>query len=54
MHLNVHSITRKIDKLKELIQFLHQKKIELDAIILCETFLHAEALKLVQIPNFSL
>ena len=36
-------------------QFLHQKKImEVDAILLCETFLHTEALKLVLISNFSL
>ena len=44
---------KKIDKLKELIQSLYQKKIEVDVILLCETFLHTEALKLVQIQNFS-
>ena len=54
MHLNVHSLTKKTATLKELIQSLHQKKIEVDAILLCETFLHTEALKSVQIPNFSL
>ena len=54
MHLNVCSLAKKIDKLKELIQSLHQKKIEVDAILLCETLLHTEALKLVQISNISL
>ena len=53
MHLNVCSLTEKIDKLKELIKSLHKKKIEVDVILLCETFFHTEALKLVQIPNFS-
>ena len=53
-HLNVHSLAKEIDKLKQLIQFLHQKKIEVDAILLCKTFLHSEAWKSVQIPNFSL
>ena len=54
MHLNVCSLTKKIDKFKELVQSLQQKKIEVDALLLCETFLHTVALKLVQIPNFSL
>ena len=54
MHLYVHSLMKMIDKLKELIQSLHQKKIEVDAILLCETFLHTEALMLVQISNLSL
>ena len=53
-HLNVHSLMKKTDKLKVLIQSLHQKEIEVDAIQLYETFLHTEALKLVQVPNFSL
>ena len=47
-------LNKKIDKLKELIKSLHQKKIEVDAILLSETFLHTEALQSVQIPNFSL
>ena len=35
MHLNVCSLTKN-DKLKGLIQFLHQKKIKAVAILLCE------------------
>ena len=42
------------DTLKELVQSLHQKKIEVDAKLFCETFLLGDAVKLVQIPNFSL
>ena len=51
VHLNVCSLTKLTDKSKELIQPLHQKKTEVDAILLCETFFHTESLKLVQIPN---
>ena len=54
MHLNVHSLTKKIDKLKEFIQSLHQKRTEVDAMLHCETFLQTEALKSVQIPNVGL
>ena len=54
MLLNAYSLTKKINKLKELGQSLHQKKIEVDAILLCETFLHTEALKLVQIQTLVL
>ena len=54
MYFDVHFSTKKTYKVKELIQRPHQKKIKVNATLLCETFLHTEALKLVQIPNFSL
>ena len=53
MYLNVHSLTRKFDKLKQLNQYLHQKKSEVVVILHCEAFLHTEILKLVKIPKFS-
>ena len=47
MHLNGHSLARKskaIDKLKVLVQSLHQEKIKVDDILLCKTFPYTEAL----------
>ena len=50
IYLNIHSLLKTLtNKLKELLQSLHQKKIKVDAILLCETFLHIDKLKLVQI-----
>ena len=38
LHLNIQSLPAKIDKLKLLISELRDKQIELDFIMLCETF----------------
>jgi hypothetical protein len=39
LHLNIHSLPAKIDNLKGLISELHEQNIEIDFILLCETFL---------------
>ena len=39
LHLNIQSLPAKFDKLKLLISELHDQNIDLDLILLCETFL---------------
>ena len=41
MHLNIQSLSAKFDELKLLIAKLAGKGIDLDVIMLCETFLHS-------------
>jgi len=38
LHLNIHSLPAKIDNLKGLISELHEQNVEIDFILLCETF----------------
>ena len=52
MHHNVHSILAKQTELKELLNGLYTENLDLDAILLCETYLNTHIQNLVDIPGF--
>jgi len=54
MHLNIQSLTAKLDQLKLLLANLLESGIKLDFILLCETFLHEGNTPLVNIPGYKL
>lgn len=54
IHLNIQSLPAKIDKLKLLISELRDKHIELDFIMLCETFLKDAISHQFNIPGYNL
>jgi hypothetical protein len=54
LHINIHSIPDKIDKLKEMLVKFHDVKIDFDFILLCETFLKDNITNLYNIPGFNL
>ena len=54
MHLNIQSLSAKFDELKLLLAKLAGKGIDLDVIMLCETFLHSGNENLFNIPLYKL
>lgn len=54
LHLNIQSLPAKFDALKLLIHEFHEKLIELDFIMLCETFLKDETTHHFDIPGYNL
>ena len=54
MHLNIQSLPAKFDKLKLLISELHDQQIDLDFILLCETFLTDNIASQFNIEGFNL
>ena len=54
MHLNVCSILAKQTELKELLNGLYTENLDLNAILLYETYLNAHTLNLVNVPGFNL
>lgn len=51
LHINIQSLPAKFDKLKELVTSFQEENIQLDFILLCETFLTDSNMKLFQIPG---
>ena len=51
IHLNIQSLLAKFDSFKRMLTELENKKIKLDAILLCETFLHEGNEHLYEIPG---
>lgn len=54
VHLNIQSLPSKFDDLKNLIQTLSKYNIELDCILLCETFLTDENSQFFNLPDYQL
>ncbi len=53
LHLNIHSLPSKFDELKNLLANLEDKKIHIDFILLCETFLVDANSAKFSIPGYS-
>ena len=54
LHINIHSIPEKIDMLKEILLKFEEINIEIDFILLCETFLKDHIQHLYRIPGYKL
>ena len=54
MHLNIHSLPSKYDQLQLMMRRLNTKKIELDYILLCETFLNNNNQSLYNIKGYEM
>ncbi len=54
MHINIQSLPAKMDKLKNMLVDLSEKKINIDFLMLCETFLKDNSLHLYDIPGYTL
>ena len=54
IHINIHSLPAKIDKLRTLISSLQNINIEIQFLLLCETFLSDNNYNLYKIPGYNL
>ena len=54
LHVNIHSIPSKLDDLKSLLEKLKQNEINIDLLLLCETFLTENNKNLFNIPGYDL
>ena len=54
IHINIHSIPAKLDKLKIVLSSLHNINIDIQFILLCETFLSDNNCNLCNIPGYNL
>ena len=54
MHLNIHSLPSKYEQLQLIIRRLNETRIELDYILLCETFLNDNNQKLYNIDGYEM
>ncbi len=54
LHLNIHSIPDKIDRLKFLLKKLEDQGIVIDVLLLCETFITDQNKESCKIPNYEL
>ena len=54
LHINIHSIPDKIDRLKELLIQFQETNIQFDFILFCETFLKDDIAYLYNIPGYNL
>ncbi len=52
IHLNIHSILDKQDKMKLLLSKLNEHNINIDCVLLCETYL-TDNIQLVNIPGYT-
>ena len=52
LHLNIQSLSAKYEQLKLIVNQLHEKNIYLDAILLCEIFLHEGNENLLNMPGY--
>ena len=52
MHLNIHSLSAKFEQLKQIMCQLQDQNIYLDAVLLCETFLHEGNANLFNIEGY--
>ena len=53
LHLNIQSLSSKFDNLKLLLDTLQENKLQLDFILLCETFLHDGNKHLFDLPGYN-
>jgi exonuclease III len=53
MHINIHSIPAKFDRLKELVLSNIEKNAKIDVLLLCETFLNERNSSLYNIPGYN-
>ena len=53
LHLNIQSLSAKYEQLKQIVSQLHDQNIYLDAISLCETFLHQGNENLFNMPGYN-
>ena len=54
LHINIHSVPDKIDKLKEILIKFKEIDIDIDFILLCETFLRDNISHLFNIPGYKM
>ena len=54
LHFNIHSIIAKKSQLLDLINTLFETGYKLDVLLLCETFMNSNNIKLCNIPHFDL
>ena len=54
MHLNIHSVASKLSDLKDLLATLAEAGKEIDIILLCETFITDNNLRLCSLPGYNL
>ena len=54
MHINIQSLPAKFEKLKDLLAQLHQKGINVDFLLICETFLNDQISPYFNIPGYNL
>ena len=54
MHLNIHSLPNKIGELKHLLHELEKSKVEIDIIMLCETYINDVNKYRCVIPNYTI
>ena len=53
LHINIQSLSAKHEALKELLNTLNNNNINVDLVLLCETFLHEGNSNLFQIPGYN-
>ena len=54
LHLNIHSLPSKIDELKSLLSILQDRKVQVDVILLCETFVTDNSKESCKIDGYDL
>ena len=54
MHINIQSLSAKFDNLKNLVETLQENGVELNLILLCETFLYDGNSNLFELPGYNL
>lgn len=52
IHINIHSLVAKLDDLKHIISTLHERKIVVHFILICETFLNDNSIQLCTIEGY--
>ena len=54
LHINIHSLSDKLPKLKNILQRLSDAKLKVDFILLCETFLNDHNVSVCKLPGYEL
>ena len=52
LHLNIHGLACKITELKNLLYVLEKRNVNIDIIMLCETFVNEQNINMCTIPNY--
>ena len=53
LHINIHSLPSKFDQLQNMLDRLTEQKLEVDFILLCETFLTDTNINLYSLPGYN-
>ena len=54
LHLNIQGLTFKFNKLNKLLSQISEAHVEIDDILLCETFLNDDSAHLFELPNYNM